>query len=111
MIEANIVKYFEAGWEIWRWLTIPDGWGGTTQDWALHLTVDGRLRPLDTAGTNVRLSADRETVFADYKFYCFPADIKEGDQLRGGGKIYEVKAVQDVMTFGRLMQVSCKRVE
>lgn len=111
MIEANIVKYFEPGWEVWRFTPVPDGWGGTVKEWLFHIEVEGRLRPLDIASATVRLSADRETVFADYKFYCFLADIREGDQLRRNGQVYDVKSTPDMMDFGRLMQIGCKRVE
>ncbi len=114
MIEAHIAKYFEPGFEVWR----DDGTGMDPWSWETDepnivfvAEVEGRLRPLDLASTKVQMVADRMTVFADYKFYCFLADIREGDQIRHEGRIYEVQATPDMMSMGRLMQISLKRVE
>lgn len=108
MIEAEIVKYFDKTVEVWRWSEVDDAWGGKIKVWAKFSEVDGALRPL--AG-QFRLSADKETVFATHKFYCFPTDIIVGDQIRYDGEEYEVTFAQDVMRFSRLMQIEMRLVE
>ena len=106
MIE-NVARFFEPGWEVWRWTESPDGMGGFVKAWTFQANVEGRMRPL--TGTK-RLSADKETFFGDHRFYCFPADIRKGDQLRNGSRNYDVKFPADMMTFDRFMQVDCELI-
>jgi len=106
MIE-NITRYFEGGWMIHRKAVTQDAAGGITETFSTHAAVEGRMRPL--SGNKI-VSADKATYFADFRFYCFPADILEGDRLVKGSDTYDVKHAADMMDFGRLMQVDCELV-
>jgi SPP1 family predicted phage head-tail adaptor len=103
----DVKRFLESGWEVWRWSESQDDYGGTTEEWAKLEDVSGLMRPLSG---NLKMSADKETVFATHRFYCLPTDIEPGDQIRNGKK-YEVKFASDMMNFGRLMQVDCEVIE
>ena len=66
---GSVARFFEAGYEVWRWEEVTDAWGGKTKQWVQRQDVEGRLRPLSG---DKRLSADKETIFATHRFYCFP---------------------------------------
>jgi hypothetical protein len=103
-------KWFEAGWNVLRPTVSQDAAGGVINTYATHLSLRGRLRPL-TGDT--RISAEKDTYFADHRFYCFPVDIKENDIITKTGSTattYMVKHAADMMTFDRLMQVDCELV-
>ncbi|SNR95508.1 phage head-tail adaptor, putative, SPP1 family [Anaerovirgula multivorans] len=105
---GNIEKYFEPI-EVERFQTVLDEWGNPTKDYGPHITIQGRIRQLNT---DERISADKETVFTTHRLYCFPADIKATDRMTYKGKTYEVKGEpNDVMNFGRLMQIELEVVE
>ena len=104
---GNVKKYFTAGHQVWRASPVADAWGGMVDTPALITTVSGRIRPLSG---DVRLSADKKTAFATHRFYCFPADIRAGDEIRTGGQTYRVNFAGDIMTFGRFMQVDMELV-
>jgi len=103
-----IDKWFESGWVLHTLKSTTDSWGNPIEGWSDGTAISGRFRPL--AGDK-RLAADKETVFADAKFYCAPTStIAEGDQLRKGGQVYEVTFVQNVMDMDRFLQVEVRKV-
>ena len=72
MIE-NVQRFFVPGFEVWRWESGTDAWGGTVKQWVQRQDVSGLLRPLKG---ELRLSADKETAFADHRFYCSPPTVQ-----------------------------------
>ncbi len=103
---ANIARWFTETWEVYRLTTEDDSWGNPVEEWNLSHEVMGRFRPL--SGER-KLSADKQTEFADAKFYCaIDADIETGDRLVGNGQTYDVKIPQDPMSMGRFLQVELK---
>ena len=101
----NFAKYFETGWMIYRKTVTQDGAGGIVETYSTHAAVLGRMRPLSG---NLMVSADKGFYSADHRFYCSPADILEGDQLRKGSDIYDIKHVANMMTFDKLYHVDCE---
>ena len=95
-------RFYQPGYMVYRPSAGQDAYGGVATTYSTHLAVRGRLRPLSG---DQRLSADRQTEFATHRFYCNPADIQPGDEIRKDGDRYLVKFASDVMTMGRLMQV------
>lgn len=107
MIE-RVERFFEPGWEVWRKTIELDDSGAVLPDpWVIIMKLEGRLRPLSSS---LRLSSDKETYFGSHRFYCFPTDILEGDQLRRGTERYEVKGAHDMMDMDRFMQIDCEVV-
>ena len=103
-----ISKYYESGIVIQRLTQVSNGMGGYTDTWSTHLTINGRIRPLNG---NERLSADKTTLFATHRLYCDVIDIKESDRVLYNSKIYQVKFVSNVMNFDRHLQVDLELIE
>jgi len=106
----SAAKWFEPGWNVYRPTVSQDAAGGVVNTYTTHLAVSGRMRPL-TGDT--RISAEKNTYFADHRFYCFVVDIDEYDIIAktgSTGTTYEVKHAADMMTMDRLMQVDCELV-
>jgi len=102
----NITRWFTETWEVYRLSVVDDSWGNPIETWSLSHEVMGRFRPL--TGER-RLSADRQTEFADAKFYCAnDADIITGDRLVGNGQTYDVKIPLNLMSMDEFLQVELK---
>lgn len=84
-----------------------DTWNNPIQIWADHLTIKGRMRQLNA---REQYASKKDTYFASNRLYCRLSDIQKNDRVVLNGKTYEVKAVNDVMEMGALMQVECDLV-
>lgn len=86
-----IESFFTSGHRIQRKTELEDEWGGVTEEWTDLIFVDGKLWQLSG---DKRLSADKETIFADYKFACNLTDIKGTDRfVDADNRIFKIKAV------------------
>ena len=104
----GVERHFESGFSIHRATSVADAWGGSVPTLVSHIAaLSGRLRPLSG---EMRMSADKETFFGTHRFYCLPADIRAGDELRVGSRRFKIHAANDMMTFGRFMQVDCEEI-
>jgi len=102
----NIQRWFTEEWQVWRLTVADDSWGNPVETWTSSHLVEGRFRPL--SGER-KLSADKQTEFADAKFYCATdADIITGDRLVGNGQTYDVKIPIDLMSMDEFLQVELK---
>ena len=98
-------KYFETGWNVLRPAVTQDAAGGVVNTLSTHLSLTGCMRPLTG---DKRISAEKDTYFADHVFYCEPVDILESDVIFKTGSTattYTVKHASDMMTMDRSMQV------
>lgn len=102
-----IQKWFEPGIVIQRLTQTANDMGGFVDTWTTHLTISGRIRPLN--GTE-KLSADKTTLFATHKLYCNVADITERDRVSFSGKVYEIKFVSNPMNFDRFLQIDLELI-
>jgi head-tail adaptor len=105
MIET-ILKYFQPV-AIHRQTKSVNSVGEPVKTYALHITVDGLLRPLPAKEQRV---ADQNKTIATHRLYCRPADILTTDRIVESGKTYQIVSANDVMAFGALMQVDCYEV-
>ncbi len=103
---SNISKYFEPI-AIERYTTSENAFGEEVKAWTTHLTIQGKLRPL--SGTE-RFSADKTTLYATHRLYCFPANIEVNDRVKFDSKYYNIKFVANVMNFDKLLQIDCELV-
>ena len=103
-----IDRWFESGWT-WHVLgSTTDAWGNPIESYSTGTAIMGRFRPLSG---DRKLSADRQTPFADAKFYCAATStIAVGDQLRKSPDVYEVTWVQNVMDMDRFLQVEVRKL-
>ena len=89
----GISRFYTSGHKIQRVTVTTDSYGGTINTWADHLTVKGKRWALSG---DKKLSADKETIFADYKFATTIADIKGTDRyVDPDGYAYEIKALAE----------------
>jgi head-tail adaptor len=104
-----ISKWFESGWTLHKFTsTGVDTWGNPVEGWSTGTAISGRFRQLSG---DKRLSADKQTEFADAKFYCaYSTGVAVGDQLRKGSDYYEVKFVHNPMDMDRFLQVEVRKV-
>ena len=86
--------------------------GAVINSWSSQAEVMGRLRPFTvTKAGGEKLSADKVTVYAGFRWYCAPSTaFAEDDRLRVDGVTYRIAYIADVMSMGRLMQVDLELV-
>ena len=103
-----ISKWIEAGWTLHSLGSTTDATGNPIDGYSTGTAISGRFRPLSG---DRKLSADRQTPFADAKFYCSSTStIAVGDQLRKSSEVYEVTWVQNPMDMDRFLQVEAKKI-
>lgn len=87
-----IERFFTGGHKIEKMTTEQGPRGGVEKTWKTHLAdIDGKLWPLSG---DRRLSADKQTYFADHRFITGPADITEKHRYQDpDGNVYRIKAV------------------
>jgi head-tail joining protein len=77
--------------EVWRTTTVPDGLGGFTTVTALAGTVRCKV---DSATANERESGGQWSAEHTHSVFAVPsADIRRGDEIRGGRAPLRVLAV------------------
>lgn len=103
MIE-HIEHFFAPGISVLRNDPDDNDIGGQVDDWTLHLSIDGIIRPLSG---NEAVSADKLTLIATHTLYCGVHDILETDRIRdAAGNEYDIKFVQNPMNMGNHLQIS-----
>ncbi len=86
-----ISRFWTDGHRIERVTHSQDSRGGPIETYGDHLTLDGKLWPIKASE---RISADKETSFADYGFSCELADIVETDRyIDPDGNLYRIEAI------------------
>ena len=103
-----ISRWFESGWTLHTLGSTTDAWSNPIEGYSTGTALRGRFRPLSG---DRKLSADKQTPFADAKFYCSSTStIAAGDQLRKSSDVYEVTFVQNVMDMDRFLQVEVRKL-
>jgi hypothetical protein len=105
MIAEIFPDLVKTGFGVYRKTKTINGYNERVYDWPAtpHLTCSGVLRQL---GGDKRFVSSVHGYDADFRFYADPPkDILPGDRITYGGKNYEVKAVNDVMETGELLQI------
>ena len=102
----NIQRWFTDELQHYSWAVEEDDWGNDIEKWSLQGNILGRFRPLSG---DKKVSADKNTVFIDAKFYCKPDEnIIAGDELKYNDDVYEVVYVQNPMNMDKFLQVELK---
>ena len=100
---TGIERFYTPGHRIEAYVETSQGFGGPVYHWKPKHTLAGRLRPLSG---DERLSADKQTVFADHRFYCAVEDITEADRyVSPGGDIYDIKFIKDPMSMSNHLEI------
>lgn len=76
---------------VWRTVSTPDGAGGSATTLVEAGTVAAKV---DQPSARERVLAQQAGSEHSHTVYCQPtADVRRGDELRGGGQIFRVLAV------------------
>lgn len=102
-----IEDYYDTIITIKRKTTADNGIGGKSETWNDHLTILGKIRPLNG---NERFSADKVTLYATHRLYCTLADITELDRVVYNNQTYEIKYINNPMNMNRFLQVDLELV-
>ncbi len=106
---GNVERFFEPGWEVWRPTVTQDEYGGNVETYNLHAMLWGRMRPFSSPGTArgeiVKEMSGKKAISVSHRFYCFPVDIKEDDEIRKNDHVYKVGLAANMMHMDKLMQV------
>ena len=101
----NIKRFYTTGHKIQYYDPGDEGFGGSEGEWKDKdfSPIVARLSPLSG---EQRLSADKQTVFADAKLYCDVLDITEADRyVSPDGDVYNIKLVKDPMSWGNHLEI------
>ncbi|GGZ27993.1 phage head completion protein [Streptomyces nitrosporeus] len=74
--------------EVWRTTTVPDGAGGEETTLVRQADVPAKV---DLPAASDRLLAQQAGAAHTHDIYLLPgADVRRGDELRGGGQVFRV---------------------
>lgn len=87
-----IERFFVSGHVIEEKAPSSDGAGGVTYNWTVkHSDISGKLWPVSG---DVRVRAERDSYFVDYRFVTNELDIKKMDRLKDpDDRVFEVKGI------------------
>lgn len=108
---VQIEKYFEPGYALYRTVPSKDASGGFVNNWTKVKDLVGRLRTNMSGSQGFPMKNDKQTEVCKHRFYCGIDDIRVGDEIRTNVLRFEVQMVNDVMTFGRFLQLELELIE
>ena len=88
--------------------TIENEYGDLVQGYTTLRTTKGRIRQLSADEV---VASGKETGLSTHRLYTRELDVILKDRFLYKSKNYLVKAVNDVMNFGELMQVDLEVIE
>ncbi len=98
-----IQVYFTEAFTRQRLSTTLNQFNSYEETWEAGTAFMGRKRPLTG---DVRLSADKQTVYATDKIYCLPFDITEKDRIKDSqGNIYYIKEIINPMSMNHHLAI------
>lgn len=98
----SIERFFVPGIIIERYTEGTDELGNPTKSWVQHLVINGRI---DALTGDEQSAANAPAVVATHMLFCHPCDITARDRVKYNGVTYQVKFVDDLMNYGRFLQV------
>jgi head-tail adaptor len=100
--------YFSRQYEHWRKVESVDEFGNPVTNWAKIADVEGRAYPKSQSDEVV---AAKRTGKIIWTFAAAgDADVRQGDQIRFGGRVLEVEAVSETST-GRRLEALCEETQ
>ncbi|MHC3391298.1 phage head closure protein [Streptomyces lavendulocolor] len=102
---SRIGRYLNRSVQVWRSVTEDDGGGGQSQTWQQQATARGRR---SQPSARERQAADQSGADLTHTWYFPPSqDVRRGDELREGGRIYTVNAVFEPSVDGTYLRADC----
>lgn len=93
---------------VWRAATADDGAGGRTAGWSQVGSIRARVSQPSAAERTAAMQAGASLTMAVYTVPS--ADVRRGDELRGDGEVYRVRATITPSERAYL-RADCERVE
>jgi SPP1 family predicted phage head-tail adaptor len=103
-----VTGYFTRTYALWRNVQGTDDFGNPINSWSKVADVPGRAYPKSQSDEVV---AAQRTGKVIWTFAARPtAGIKQGDEIRFGGRVLEVEAVSETST-GRRLEALCEETQ
>lgn len=103
---SRIARLLNSSAEVWRDGRSPDGMGGWVSGWSQ--TGTARVRFSQPSATE-RVVADANGADLSHVVYLLPtADVRRGDELRRGTRVYEVLATYGPSVDGVYLRADCR---
>lgn len=103
---SRIARLLNTSVEVWRETRTPDGMGGWASGW--DQVGPARARISQPSATE-RVVADQNGADLSHVVYLPPtADVRRGDQLRTGARVYEVLATFEPSEPGTYLRANCR---
>jgi len=101
-----IAHLLNASAEVWRKSRTPDGMGGWEETWSQVGTVRARF---SQPSATERVVADQSQARLSHIVYLSPsADVRRGDELRQGLRVFEVLATYEPSVPGTYLRADCE---
>lgn len=103
---SRVSRLLNTSADVWRRTRTSDGMGGWTQVWAKVAAARVRLSQPSAAERTI---ADQSGSTLTHVAYAEPdADIRRGDELRQGARVFTVLAVFEPSEPGTYLRVNCE---
>lgn len=91
---------------VWRRSRVDDGMGGGIDTWVQVGTVRARF---SQPSARERVAADQSEARLSHVVYMLPdADVRRGDELRDGNRIFDVLATFEPSSAGTYLRADCE---
>ncbi len=103
-----IDRFFDSGIEVHTLSTTKDARGANIKTYTKDRDIVGRMRMLKG---NEQMSASKPTYFATHRLYTKDKNILQTDKIKHKNRMYEIRAINDVMYYERHWQIDLELIE
>lgn len=103
---SRVSHLLNASAEVWRAARTSNGMGGSTTTWGSTGTV--RCRLSQPSATERVIAAQNGAELSHVVHLADTADVRRGDELRQGARVFEVLAVYEPSVPGTYLRADCK---
>jgi head-tail adaptor len=105
---SRVARLLNQRLEVWRRSRVSDGGGGWAETWAQVGGTPVRAR-LSQPSARERVIADAAQARLTHVVYLVPdADVRRGDELRLGARVFEVLATFEPSVPGTYLRADCE---
>jgi head-tail adaptor len=90
---------------VYRRTRTSDGQGGWEIDYALHITIQGRIRPAGNTERDVAMLENRRVTHVLY--VVAGTDIQRGDRVYIGDLVVDVEAIREPSLANEHLEIDC----
>lgn len=102
----SVARLLNRSVAVWRKSRVDDGMGGGIDTWAQVATVRARF---SQPSARERVAADQAEARLSHVVYLMPdADVRRGDELRDGDRVFNVLATFEPSVAGTYLRADCQ---